>query len=160
MHQDLEIFFFYKITWYFSDNIPIYKLFLCYSTSWFLRRKFVQTLRNTALVLGESASLEVSWKTIQSTAKPWDTSDLHSDYRLPALILDAANSSPCYLASHRQGSPHRSFSFHSSVSSHGEYWGEESIPVSQVFSHSHRLSWYLLGPMAAIQMPMLTSSPW
>lgn len=40
----------------------------------------------------------------------------------------------------RQGIPQSSFSLHSCASSCGEYCGEDSIPSSQVFSQSHRLS--------------------
>ena len=68
------------------------------------------------------------------------SSDFRSDHHSPTLTFNTANWPHHPLASHRQGSPHNSFSFHSCVSSCGEYWGEDSIPVSQVFSHSHRLS--------------------
>lgn len=67
------------------------------------------------------------------------TSGFCSAGHSPTLTFNTADR-PHPLPSHRQGSPQSSFSLHSCASSCGEYCGEDSIPGSQVFSQSHRLS--------------------
>ena len=68
------------------------------------------------------------------------TSGFRSASHSPTLTFNTADRPHHPLPSHRQGSPQSSFNLHSCASSCGEYCGEDSIPGSQVFSQSHRLS--------------------
>lgn len=68
------------------------------------------------------------------------TSGFCSASHSPTLTFNTEDRPHHPLPSHRQGSPQSSFSLHSCASSWGEYCGEDSIPGSQVFSQSHRLS--------------------
>lgn len=92
----------------------------------------MQTFRNITLVTGKKRQprtiLKVPWNLVPNCGHPSD-SVTHPSYAPPSA------------ASHWQGSPHASFSLHSWASSCGEYCGEDSIPGSHVFSHSHRPSW-------------------
>lgn len=93
------------------------------------------TTWNTTLVRSECASQELSWKTIYSAAKPQASAQPVIRPPLTFNTADRPHPLPSPTGSHRKA-PLVS----TAARAPAEYCGEDSIPGSQVFSQSHRLS--------------------